>query len=112
MAVGPTRGSPLIWYYDTLDIAPYLTEGQNELRFVVVRYFASCRGAMPFEITSLPVLTVVGQVEAGPEVIDLSSATNWQAQVDESIRFPMGLAGDVFLHVRRAYYYASVVAFF
>ncbi|KAJ5820026.1 hypothetical protein N7474_005617 [Penicillium riverlandense] len=99
VAVGPTRSSPLIWYYDTLDIAPFLNTGENEIRFVVIRYFAASRSAMPFERTLWPGLTVVGCVEAGSEVVELNSAQNWQAQVDESIRFPMGLADDVFLHI-------------
>ncbi|KAJ5333185.1 uncharacterized protein N7506_006968 [Penicillium brevicompactum] len=99
VAVGPSRSSPLIWYYDTLDIAPYLQEGQNEIEFVVVRYFAASRSAMPFERTALPGLTVVGQIEIGDEIVDLSSKDGWTAYVNESIRFPMGLADDVFLHI-------------
>lgn len=100
VAVGPSRSSPLIWYYDTLDIAPYLKEGHNEIRFVVVRYFAASRSAMPFERTALPGLTVTGNIEARSESIDLSSLKSWKAYIDDSIQFPMGLADDVFLHVR------------
>ncbi|CAG7996856.1 unnamed protein product [Penicillium salamii] len=99
VAVGPSRSSPLIWYYDTLDIAPFLEEGDNEIRFVVVRYFAASRSAMPFERTALPGLTVVGEIEAGAETVDISTLDGWTAYVDESIRFPMGLADDVFLHI-------------
>jgi len=65
----------------------------------VLRYFAASRSAMPFERTLRPGLTVVGCVEAGSEVVELNSGQGWQAQVDESIRFPMGLADDAFLHV-------------
>lgn len=98
--VGPARSSPLIWYYDTLDIAPYLRDGKNEIQFVVLRYFVSTRGAMPFERTALPGLTVVGSVETNSETVDLSSChTDWKAQVDESVRYPMGLIDDGFLHV-------------
>ena len=67
---------------------------------MVIRYFASSRGAMPFERTSTPGLTVIGNVEAVTETMDLSSNNGWYAQVDESIMFPMGLVDDVFLHVR------------
>jgi hypothetical protein len=103
VAVGPTRSSPLIWYYDTLDIAPYLKEGQNEILFVVLRYFHSLRCAMPFERTALPGLTVIGVLEtATGEVINLNSSQNWLGFVDQSIEFPTGLADDVFLHVRSA----------
>ncbi|KAJ9491692.1 hypothetical protein VN97_g1538 [Penicillium thymicola] len=99
VAVGPTRSSPLIWYYDTLDIAPYLKEGQNNIQFVVVRYFTALRSAMPFVRTALPGLTVTGKIETGRDVIDVASSNNWMAWVDESIQFPMGLADDVFLHI-------------
>ncbi|KAB8215152.1 Six-hairpin glycosidase-like protein [Aspergillus novoparasiticus] len=98
VAVGPARSSPWIWYYDTLDIAPYLSCGRNVIRFVVVRYFASSRGAMPFERTTLPGLTVVGSIEAGSNAVELDSHKGWQAQVDDSIQFPMGLIDDGFLH--------------
>jgi len=100
VAVGPTRSSPLIWYYDTLDIAPYLMEGQNELKFVILRYFNSLRSAMPFERTARPGLTVTGSVKTAHEAVDLASSNNWLACVDNTIQFPMGLVDDVFLHVR------------
>lgn len=102
VAVGPTRSSPLIWYYDTLDIAPYLKPGNNEIQFSVLRYFACSRGAMAFERTALPGLTIVGQVEAGPDTIDLGTHQGWTAYPDESVQFPSGLVDDVFLHVGAA----------
>ena len=55
---------------------------------------------MPFERTTHAGLTVVGSVEAGTTVVDLSSCTGWQAEVRDSILFPMGLLDDGFLHVR------------
>lgn len=99
MAVGPSRSSPLIWYYDTLDIAPFLKKGENVLEFVVIRYFASSRAAMPFERTSYPGLTVCGSFNIDDHTMDLSSMKDWQCWVDESIKFPTGLVDDVFLHV-------------
>ncbi|KAM5387014.1 hypothetical protein ACJZ2D_000307 [Fusarium nematophilum] len=95
VAVGPARSSPLIWYHDTLDVAPYLRAGRNEMCFVVMRYFASSRGGMPFERTAMPGLTVFGGVEGQR----LDSSEGWLAEVDESILFPMGLVDDVFLHI-------------
>lgn len=54
---------------------------------------------MPFERTATPGLTVTGRIDADPNVVDLSTGSDWQAQVDESIHFPLGLIDDVFLHV-------------
>ncbi|KAH7176814.1 Six-hairpin glycosidase-like protein [Dactylonectria macrodidyma] len=99
IAVGPSRSSLLLWYYDTLDIAPFLQSGVNTVEFLVIRYFAASRAAMPFERTTLPGLTVIGNVQAGEEVVDLDSAKGWQARVDESVLFPTGLIDDVFLHI-------------
>ncbi|KAL4974027.1 hypothetical protein BDW66DRAFT_161629 [Aspergillus desertorum] len=101
VAVGPTRGSPWIWYYDTVDIAPYLRQGENTVRFDVIRYFFALTAAMPFQRTALPGLTVVGAVRTGNGVIELDTARteNWEAQIDESRRFPTGLVDDPFLHI-------------
>jgi hypothetical protein len=100
VAVGPARSSLLIWYYDTLDIAPYLKSGNNEIRFEVLRYFAASRSAMPFERTTHPGLTVVGSVEMeGEAPVELNTLIDWQVQVDDSILFPTGLLDDGFLHV-------------
>ncbi|KAL4930981.1 uncharacterized protein BDV17DRAFT_297481 [Aspergillus undulatus] len=104
VAVGPTRGSPAIWYYDSLDIASCLRQGSNAVQFDVIRYFNSCRGAMPFQRTAFPGLTVVGFVESKDgdgEIVEINTAgtESWTAQVDSSIRFPIGLVDDPFLHI-------------
>ncbi|KAH8883087.1 Six-hairpin glycosidase [Thozetella sp. PMI_491] len=99
VAVGPARSSLQLWYYDTLDVAPFLRSGDNEIRFVVLRYFAASRSAMPFERTAYPGLTVIGSARAGATVVNLSSLADWHAQVDSRILFPMGLIDDGFLHI-------------
>lgn len=50
---------------------------------------------MPFERTTFPGLTVVGQVGD----VDLRSNEGWEAVVDQSRAYPTGLVDDVFLHV-------------
>lgn len=61
----------------------------------MIRYFASSRGGMPFERTTFPGLTVVGEVGD----VDLTSKEGWEAVVDQSRVYPTGLVDDVFLHV-------------
>ncbi|KAL2062125.1 hypothetical protein VTL71DRAFT_6391 [Oculimacula yallundae] len=99
IAVGPCRSSLLIWYYDTMDISPYLQVGENEITILVLRYFAATRAAMPFERTSFPGLTVVGKIESSGSTVDLCSKSDWTAQIDESVSFPTGLIDDAFLHI-------------
>ncbi|KXT15614.1 hypothetical protein AC579_5835 [Pseudocercospora musae] len=100
-SVGPSRGSPYIWFYDTLDISQYLHEGQNEICFVVLRYFAANRAAMPFGRTSFPGLTVFGVLDTGSELISVKSGEleQWRGEVLEGVDFPMGRLDDVFLHI-------------
>ena len=99
IAVGPARSSLDTWYYDTLDVAKHLKAGKNVVRFLVVRYFAASRHAMPFVRTAFPGLTVVGVIEDNNAVIDLSTGHEWVARLDSSVEFPTGLVDDVFLHV-------------
>ncbi|WWC60750.1 uncharacterized protein I303_103326 [Kwoniella dejecticola CBS 10117] len=95
VSVGPSKGHSTIWYYDTLDIAPWLKVGENKLEFLVIRYFAGSRGGMPFERTTFPGFTCIGRI--GNE--DVNSAQGWDVVVDESRRYPTGLQDDVFLHI-------------
>lgn len=101
VAVGPSRGSTYIWYYDSLDIASYLHAGQNEIRFVILRYFAANRAAMPFGRTIFPGLTVSGTIETGSVAASFESrdVDSWQVEIIEDVDFPTGLADDVFLHI-------------
>lgn len=53
-----------------------------------------------FQRTAFPGLTVIGRIETRDEVVDINTASSkWEAQIDESIQFPMGLVDDPFLHV-------------
>ena len=99
VTVGPTRGSTQLWYYETLDIAPYLKQGKNEVQFLVLRHFAAVRGAMPFARTAFPGFTVAGLVRMTGHSIDMASLTDWTAQVHSHVRFPLGLMDDWCLHV-------------
>lgn len=99
VSVGPTRGSTQLWYYDTLNITPYLKQGRNKVQFLVLRYFAAVRGAMPFARTAFPGFTVTGLVRMTEHSIDMASLTGWTAQVQAHVDFPLGLIDDWCLHV-------------
>lgn len=99
-AVGPCRGSSQAWFYDSIDIAPWLRAGENRIECIVLRYFASSRGAMAFERTAFPGFTFLGSVDVGDEQpVCLDSRQGWTAQVNDHLHFPTGLPDDVFLHV-------------
>ncbi|VUC26851.1 unnamed protein product [Clonostachys rosea] len=98
-AIGPARSSHSIWYYDSLDIAPLLRVGDNEICFIVIRYFAASRGGMPFERTAYPGMTVISDpFAADDQSPNFDSLEGWQAEVDDTVLFPKGLLEDGFLH--------------
>lgn len=97
VTVGPSRSSPERWLFDAIDLAPFLRKGENQLTFIVIRYFLTTRGGMPFVRTPFPGLTVVGKV--GEEDVGTTNVDKWEAVVDESVKYPYGLVDDVFLHV-------------
>lgn len=94
-AVGPTRGCPQTWYYDTIDLAPWLRVGENELVFKVLRFYPTNGVAVPFARTHTPGITLIGQAGG----LDLSMSDEWEARVEEGIHFPVGTPHDTFLHV-------------
>ena len=78
---GPCKGDGQVWYYEEVDLAPYLREGENTLAAVVLRYpqdhgngnHAVWRMAKPgFFLES--------------EVPALSSSENWKARLQPNVR--------------------------
>lgn len=47
----------------------------------------------------MPGLTAIGSIETATESVNVQSRESWEAEIDESVKFPMGLPDDVFLHV-------------
>lgn len=94
IAVGPTRGSDRIWYYDTIDITRKLVLGQNVIEIDVLRCYARPDRAWTFGRTRQAGLTVVGQ--DGPH--DLTMGPSWKAAEVTEITFPPHKL-DFFLHV-------------
>lgn len=98
VAVGPSRGCDKIWYYDTIDIAPFLRHGENVIQVMVLRYFPSVMGGHSFGRTILPGLTVTGKIGE----VDLATDEQWVGKVDRGVAFPVGSYYDLFLHVSEA----------
>ena len=61
--MGPSRGNDHIWYVDHVDIAPYLTEGENTIAVIVLRYpYAHWKGNCGIFRTETPGLYVCADV--------------------------------------------------
>lgn len=95
--LGPTRGTDRFWFYDTLDIAPYLIVGENYLEIRVMRLSTGFAGGFTFARTALPGLTLVGS--AGD--VNLSTLDGWEGRVLSGLTLPVKGNMDMFLHVSR-----------
>lgn len=82
--VGPCKGDREIWYYDTLDLMPYLRTGKNIIAVEVLSYpVEHGKGSFSIFRTGHPGLFAYGKVESRHEEIDLSADSRWKVYIDD-----------------------------
>ena len=54
ISVGPCKGTPLHWYYETVDATPFVRKGRNVLAAQVLRYSNNYRGNTSIMRASIP----------------------------------------------------------
>lgn len=86
---GPSRGDRQVWFYDTIDILPYLERGVNIIGVSVLRYPEDpAAGNHGMFRTSLPGLYVVGEVEdVNGKIYGVSADSTWKCLTDKSVAF-------------------------
>lgn len=97
VAFGPVKGDERMWFYDELDIKPYLKLGINHIGVRVLRLFH----ATPFA-TSFPRLPQAGLLIRAidhPEEFRINTDSTWETAIDRSSRLPIDIAEDDFLHI-------------
>jgi hypothetical protein len=101
VVVGPTRSSSQIWYYDTLDLAPWLKHGSNLIEVQVLRFYPSKPGGVPFARTILPGLTICGLLKVDQQAdVDLGTLSNeWVCEIVRGLILPLNSEDDYFLNV-------------
>jgi len=101
VVVGPTRSSSQVWYYDTLDLAPWLKPGSNLIEVQVLRLYPSKPGGVPFARTILPGLTICGLLKVDQQAdVDLGTLSNeWVCEIVRGLILPMHSEDDYFLNV-------------
>ncbi|KAL3451405.1 bacterial alpha-L-rhamnosidase-domain-containing protein [Aspergillus insuetus] len=93
---GPVKGDQNLWFYDEVDIAPFLREGDNHVAVIVLRFFHATQYAPSF-----PRLTSGGLRIIAPEAWaeELQSSEGWKTTVDPWTVFRVDELEDRFLHV-------------
>ncbi|KAJ5655831.1 hypothetical protein N7507_007781 [Penicillium longicatenatum] len=74
VSFGPCKSYPERWYYETIDILPYLTEGGNVISARVLRYSCVNTGSSSIISTELPGLMVHAEIEG----LSISTDPSWK----------------------------------
>ncbi len=87
--VGPSRGDNQVWFYDTVELLPFLKQGENILGVAVLRYPEEpTAGNHGMFRTPTPGLYVTGEVEdLDGNVYDISADSSWKCRIDEKVNF-------------------------
>ncbi|KAM5343422.1 hypothetical protein ACJ41O_011959 [Fusarium nematophilum] len=98
VAFGPVKGDQNLWFYDEIDIAPFLRPGHNRIAVCVLRFFHSTSYAPSF-----PRLPSGGLRVLVPDETDwatqLESSTRWETAIDPFTILRIDEPEDHFLHI-------------
>ncbi|KAH6880815.1 Six-hairpin glycosidase-like protein [Thelonectria olida] len=93
---GPVNGDEHIWFYDEVDIAPFLQQGVNNVGLHVLRLYHGTPYGTSFPRMPFPGLFVRA---AGHENLQLDSDSTWLTAIDPSRKLRIDQKEDDFLHV-------------
>ncbi|KAL4903123.1 hypothetical protein BDW74DRAFT_169062 [Aspergillus multicolor] len=100
IAFGPVKGDQHLWFYDEVDIAPYLRPGDNFIAVTVLRFFYATQYAPSFARLPSGGLRVVVPDHVGQHWAEkLQSSVDWETAIDHWTTLRVDEPEDRFLHV-------------
>lgn len=86
--IGPSKGDQKVWFYDTVDLTPYLKEGVNVIAVIVLRYpMENNKGNHGIFRTPTPGLYLVGNyLNENQEQVRIAADESWKCYKELSSR--------------------------
>lgn len=99
VSFGPVKGDQNLWFYDEVDIAPYLRLGLNLIGIHVLRFFHATNFATSFPRLPSGGVHISSVVSNTPGELDIKSSELWETAMDQSTILCVDQAEDDFLHI-------------
>lgn len=99
VSFGPVKGDQHRWFYDEVDIAPFLRPGRNRIAVRVLRFYYATSFATSFPRLQSPGLLVRHVKEEIEPGISIQTDDTWETSLDLSSRLPVDIKEDDFLHI-------------
>lgn len=96
---GPVKGDANIWFYDEIDVAPYMKVGWNKLSVHVVRLFHGTSYGTSFPRLGSGGLRIKSATANTTWLSAIESSEMWETAIDCSTILPINQKEDDFLHL-------------
>lgn len=88
-----------MWFYDEVDILPFLKAGDNEISVQVLRLYHATAHGTSFSRLPQPGLLIRHARLFDGVSFDVQSNRTWETVIDSSTRLPTNMPEDQFLHI-------------
>ncbi|KAH8901724.1 Six-hairpin glycosidase [Thozetella sp. PMI_491] len=96
---GPVKGDASVWFYDEIDLGPFLRPGRNAIAVTVLRFFHATSYATSFPRLPLGGLRIITSDPASPWRDQIRSGPLWETAIDTSTILRVDEPEDDFLHI-------------
>ncbi|EXF86007.1 hypothetical protein CFIO01_05942 [Colletotrichum fioriniae PJ7] len=96
---GPVKGDEHLWFYDEINIQPFLKAGMNRISVRVLRFFHATQYATSFPRLPIPGLFVRPLAANDEVILPVRSDSSWEAAIDCATVLRIDQKEDDFLHV-------------
>ncbi|KAH9214231.1 Six-hairpin glycosidase-like protein [Leptodontidium sp. 2 PMI_412] len=94
---GPVKGDERRWFYDTVDVTPFLRDGDNHIAVHVLRFYHATTYAWPFARMPIGGLFIQSVDQSTP--CGLNTDDSWETAIDPSAELRVGDPFDVFMQI-------------